>query len=161
MVMARLVFATLGLAALAGCMETSEITSAPVKMSYKAAAKGLTANTIAETEIRTAVKGPDGKRVEKLGVPCSIDTVYYTAAITTPVKARLPSFAEKTPVLRIACVYEGKTYTSEARAFNKTASDRTAAYGGGLLTAAIVSATTKAENSVFIYPNITVDLFTE
>ena len=147
-------FVLIGFGALSGCAvpNVTPITSAPVEPQYTAAGQRLNADTSTQSEVRT-FRETGGDKAEITGVPCVLQTPYYVTRVTTPAMVNLPSYAEKTTALDFSCTHEGKTVRKTLERINHTAEVRSGKwYVPGLLGAAVVTAATRAENSVFRYP---------
>lgn len=139
--------------ALSACASGVDITTEPVNPIYNAQGARQTANGTETVEVRTFV----GRRQEITDVPCQISSPFYAARAVTPAQIILPSFAEQTPAITMSCTHEGETRSASFTPVNRTVEKRTRAWGGGLLTYAMVAGSTKAENSVFGYNQLRID----
>ena len=144
------------LALLGGCVQPLDTAAIqPVAPTYRPAARELTSNGTTPVEVRT-FRGSVSPETEVAGARCEIASIYYDLAVTTPGVASLPSFATRTPPIRVACTLEGRTVTREFEPANLTMNAQMASGGavGGLLGSLIGAAVTDPDTSVFGYQAI-------
>ena len=141
---------------LGGCVQPFDATHVePVGPTYRPAARGLSSNGASPVEVRT-FRGSVSPDTEVAGATCEIASIYYDLTVTTPGVASLPSFATRTPPIRVACTLDGQTVTRDFEPANLTMNEQMTTGGvmGGLLGSIIGAAVTDPATSVFGYQAI-------
>lgn len=137
------VFSALCLAGLVSACTDTEITQAPVDVTFasKSASQGLAGYH--STKMRAFLKEDTAKKRKKAeltGVPCIVKGSGYSAKFVTPAIVNLPTYGGSTRAVNIVCDYNGQKVSGNVIPKNLTSEQMMASSGqGGLLGVLLVA----------------------
>ncbi|MEM9107254.1 MAG: hypothetical protein AAGC96_16505 [Pseudomonadota bacterium] len=114
-------------------------TTPPVEASFTSASAQADVQKFVVLASRTYAYGPDRKRTEKKGVPCTIKGKGFQVRYNSPANVRLPVYGLNTSELSMTCQYEGSTRFEALSVRNLTAERIADSGSAGGLVGAIVA----------------------
>lgn len=149
--------AVAGVALLAGCQPTPEITTPPVDMTYTQ--RGLQIQKYDVTAVRTYIRGENNTRQLVEGVPCKVKGGGFHARFRSSANLRLPVTGINSSDLTVTCTYEGREISRSYSVQNYTKegianSGATGGLVGALIAVSVASARGDHANDNYGYDDI-------